>query len=323
MKLQDRFNAKIDAMHMAESTREKYWAAIVSYLRFHKQGSEWVPPDQMGKSEIEQWLTDMAVNGHVSASTQKGCLHAVLYLYKQVLGIEITGVDAYRARSPGTIPVVLSVHEVSRLLNQLHGKYLLIGQLLYGCGMRRKEVCSLRIKDLDFDNRTIIVWNSKHKKTRTIRMPESIVGSLHKQIEESARFRAIDQRDGFGVFQPPARGVDKTKPTTDLRFYWLFCSGNISTHPKFKRLGRYHVDENNVGRTISNAAKQAKIMKKVGCHTLRHSFATHQLNSGVDIRTIQKQLGHEDIKTTIIYTHVDCLGHQTVDSPLDRLAKTG
>lgn len=150
-------------------------------------------------------------------------------------------------------------------------------------------------------------------------MPETIVVDLKAQIQESIGFAAHDRNSQTGgVFPPNRRGVDATKPTFDERFYWLFCSANLSLHPKFKTTGRYHLDDNNIGRNVSNAAKRTGIQKLIGCHTLRHTFATHQLNAGVDIRTIQKQLGHKDIRTTMIYTHVDSCGHQSIAGPLDR-----
>ncbi|WP_339739191.1 integron integrase [uncultured Maricaulis sp.] len=323
-RLRQRFDEQIDFDHNAEETRKKYWGNIVSFLSYHrvKNGGTWFHPDEMGRPEIEDWLTDMAVHGNVSESTQNGALQAVLYLYHQVLkGRRIEGVAAMRARTPKTIPVVMSPHEVDRLFGKLSGKLLLMAQLMYGCGMRRKEVCSLRLKDLDFDNRMILIWFAKGKKSRPIRMPEVLVRPLMIQLQESKRFRDRDAAESIGgVFRPKKRGVNSKMPTHLLRYYWLFCSGQLSRHPRFKTLGRYHVDMNNIGRRISQAAERACIMKDVGCHALRHAYATHQLNAGVDIRTIQKQLGHADVRTTMIYTHVDCFGYQSVSSPMDRLA---
>lgn len=246
-------------------------------------------------------------------------MHAVLFLYNQVLERPIEGLDAFRSTKPKNLPVVLSVDEVFRLFDQLDGKMLLLAQFMYGCGLRRSEACSIRLCNLDFDNRQVFVWHGKHKKSRTLAMPETLVESLTNQVNESKAMALKDRSSGEGgVFPFRKRGIDDEKTTFDERFYWLFCSGNLSRHPVHGGIGRYHIDECNVGRNISNAARRAGITKIVGCHTLRHSFATHQLNAGVDIRTIQKQLGHSDIRTTMIYTHVDCMGHQAVAGPLDR-----
>ena len=320
-RLAKRFADKIAVLHYADSTEKIYWSHIVDFLRFSKRAGEWVKPEELGARDIEAWLTYLAVKRHVAESTQEQALHAVLFLYRKVLGIEIEGVDAVRSTKPQNIPVVMSIGEIVRVMAQMRGVTLLIAQIMYGSGLRISEAASLRVKDLDFDNKTIIVWHSKHKKTRTVPMPQAIVDSLRSQVKQSIKWAERDRESNTGgVFPPKMRGVDCTKPSFDAKFYWLFCSSSLSPHPKYKRIGRAHIDADNVGRNVANASKRAGVMKRVGCHTFRHSFATHQLNAGVDIRTIQKQLGHADIRTTMIYTHVDCIGHQSIGGPMDRLA---
>lgn len=317
-RLKVRFDERIDEKHMAENTRTKYWAAIERFIRHFRVGTEWKHPQDLCAADVTVYLS-MFAKQHKSESSQNGALAAILFLYHEVLGIDMQGIDAMRCRPPQTIPVVLSENEVFRVFDELRGKYLLLAQLMYGCGMRRKEACSLRLKDLDFDNRHIVIWFAKGKKSRTIRMPELLVEPLLRQRDEALRYQARDQRAGApGVYRPKKRGVDATKPTLKPMFYWLFCSHKLSPHPKFDRDGRFHINLDNVGRHISDAGQRSGVLKDIGCHTLRHSFATHQLNAGVDIRTIQKMLGHADVRTTMIYTHVDAFGHQSEASPLDR-----
>lgn len=316
--LRVRFDERIDELHMAENTRVKYWSDIEKFIRHFRVGGEWKHPVDLCADDITIYLS-MFAKRNKSESSQNGALSAILFLYHEVLGIDMQGINAMRCRRPKTIPVVLSENEVFRLFDQLRGKHLLLAQLMYGCGLRRQEACKLRLKDLDFDNRQIVVWFSKNKKSRTLRMPELLVEPLLRQRDEALRFQRRDQKSGSpGVFRPKKRGVDSTQPTTKARYYWLFCSRSLSEHPRFKKIARYHVDMDNVGRNISQAGERSGVMKDIGCHTLRHSFATHQLNAGVDIRTIQKMLGHADVRTTMIYTHVDAFGHQAEASPLDR-----
>lgn len=317
-RLRVRFDERIDEKHLADETRKKYWSAIEQFIRhFHVHG-EWKHPLDLTAEDVAIYLSLFAKRNK-SESTQNGALAAILFLYHEVLGVDMQGINAMRCRPPKTIPVVLSEDEVFRLLDELVGRFLLLAELMYGCGMRRKEACELRRKDLDFDHRTIVIWFAKGKKSRTIRMPETLVEPLWKQVDDSMRYQRMDEQDGVGgVFRPRKRGIDPTKPSHDPRYYWLFCSDNLSRHPKYGGLGRYHINLDHVGKVISAASRRAGIMKDVGCHTLRHSFATHQLNAGVDIRTIQKMLGHSDVRTTMIYTHVDAFGHQAEASPLDR-----
>ncbi len=322
MRLKDRFLARIKTLQYSPNTATTYWTRIVEFLKFCKKGDTWVPPEKLGDQDIERWLTHLAVKCHVSESRQNQSLCAVLFLYKQVLGMEMVGINATRARRPQNIPVVLYYDEVTRLLSQLRGQSLTLAELMYGCGLRVSEAVSLRVCNLDFANKTILVWHSKHKSSRVVPMPAAIADKLKAQVQVAKRWAEIDRENNTGgVFRPKMRGTDCTKPSFDHRYYWVFCSGVLSKHPEYGRMGRFHVDQDNLGREIARAAERAGIAKRVGCHTLRHSFATHHLNLGTDIRTIQKLLGHRDVRTTMIYTHVDAMGAQTVAGPLDRLPR--
>ena len=322
MRLMNRFAEKIALLHYADSTEEAYGRWIVDFLRFHKRGKAWRDPKEMGAPDVERWLTYLACERHVAVSTQDQALAAALFLYEHVLDRKLTGIKATRSKKQKRIPVVLSTGEVSRLLDHMSGVNLLLAQLMYGCGLRVSEACGLRVKEADFENRTIIVKQGKNKKDRTLAMPEAIVEPLRKQIEQTKRWHRWDNEDGIGGVSVPYAFARKAPNSPhDLRWYWVFCSASLSRHKKTGRVGRHHVHQDNVGRAVSNAAKRAGIMKRVGCHTLRHSFATHQLNLGTDIRSVQEMLGHSDVRTTMIYTHVDLGGHQTIASPLDRLQR--
>jgi integron integrase len=321
MRLQDRFRERIRTLHYARNTETTYWSRIVEFLKFCKRGKEWIPPEKLNADDVERWLTHLAVKCHCSESKQNQALAAVLFLYKHVLNTPLIGINAQRARKPQNIPVVMSIDEVQRLFTQLTGQNLLLAELMYGCGLRVSEAVGLRNCNIDFGNGTLLIWHSKHKSSRVVPIPRSLVDKLKAQIEVSRKWCEYDKQNGTGgVFRPKMRGTDCTEASFDPRYYWLFCSGVLSKHPDFGKIGRYHVDQDNLGREVVKATERAKICKRIGCHTLRHSFATHHLNMGTDIRTIQKLLGHRDIRTTQIYTHVDDFGPQTIAGPLDRLA---
>jgi integron integrase len=318
MKLLERFDATIERMHYADSTGEVYRRWIFEYLVYCKGDGDWKHPSQLNENHLEEWLTHLAVDGDVSASTQTQALSAILFLYKHVLGTPLQPVDAMRAKRSQYIPVVLSADEALSLIDKLKNPAKLIAMLMFGCGMRINEAASLRVKDLDFANRIIVIKSAKGAKDRTIAMPESLVDRLEKQVEQAKRWQRWDTDENIGgVPLPYAYGRKSPKSHHDYRWYWLFCSSELSREPKTGKLRRWHLDKDNIGRSISAAAKRAGITKKVSSHTLRHTFATCQLNMGTDIRTIQKMLGHADVRTTMIYTHCDAGGHQACVSPLD------
>lgn len=316
----DDLKAKVRAKGYSRSTEKVYANWVVRYLKFSKRGTTWVHPKELGSKDVERWLTHLATKENVAASSQNQAFSAVLFLYRELLRIELTNIDGLRAKPSTYIPVVLSVGEVARLFEQLKGTSLLLAKLMYGTGMRVSEAVSLRVKDVDFENGLILVRQAKGKKDRTVPLPRSLVEDLQRQIANAERLRQWDIDDGFAKVELPFAFARKSeKSPSDLAWYWVFCADDRSRHPIEKWWGRWHVGEDHIGKLVSQAAAKAGIRKRVGCHTLRHSFATHMLNNGFDIRTIQKLLGHSDVRTTMVYTHVDLGSAAHAESPLERL----
>lgn len=285
---------------------------------------KWIPPEEMGSVEVTRFLTHLAVDKHVSATTQNQALAAILYVYKNVLNIELTGVEAMRAKQGKYLPTVLNREELAALFSRLDSTSRLACELMYAGGMRVSEVVSLRLKDLDFDRCQLHVRQSKGGKDRVVSFPEIMHDKVRLQIQDSDRWWKVDQDSGFkGVPLPDAFARKSSRAASELRWYWLFCSANLSHHPTTKELLRFHIDQSHLARKVKNAANAAKIMKRVTPHALRHSYATHLLESGTDLRTIQKLLGHSDLKTTEIYTHVDTREATNTRSPIESMpAKT-
>lgn len=322
MLLREAFDKRMRELHRSPKTAKAYWKWIREFCHFYgDENGKPVSPRTLHNQEVEAWLSHLANNRKVGESAHSQAFYAMVFLYSEVLQNPLTGIRSDRPKPPQTIPVVMSVMEVQRVLAELHGPYLLMARLMYGCGLRRSEVLALRIKDLDFDNRMIFVWNSKHKQSRTVRMPESIVADLQKQIEESLDWQKYDVQQGFGGVM--RRGLDsrgQRKPTLDRIWYWVFCSGKLSRDPESKCIARYHLDDSHLGSQVTQAVKRAGVMKRATCHTFRHSYATHLLMNGVNIRQIQRALGHQDVSTTMIYTHVSLIADKNVMSPLDQLS---
>ncbi|MCS6850328.1 MAG: integron integrase [Gemmataceae bacterium] len=277
-------------------------------------------PLEMAAGEINHFLTHLAVAGHVSASTQNQALSALLFLYRKVLEVDpgrIAGV--VRAVRPARLPVVLSRDEVQRVLAELSGTYRLIGFLLYGSGLRLLECLRLRVKDIDFALNQIVVRQGKGDKDRRTMLPRAAVPELGLHL---ARVRELHQRDlarGLGwVERPGALARKFPQAEYDWLWQWVFPSARLSRQPGTGRLGRHHAHEGSVMRTITQAGRKAGLDKRVTSHTFRHSFATHLLEDGYDIRSVQELLGHESVETTMIYTHVLNRGGRGVTSPLDR-----
>jgi integron integrase len=278
-------------------------------------------PSEMGAVEVTAFLNWLATERNVAAATQNQALNGLLFLYKHVLGRELPWFEGLvRAKRPVRLPTVLSEAEVRRLLAQLDGFKWMMASLLYGAGLRLQECLMLRVKDMDFAYRQIVVRDGKGGKDRVTVLPENVVQPLQVHL---GRVRGLHQRDlqeGYGeVWLPHA--LARKYPRAGLEWGWqfVFPSKNRSPDPETGMIRRHHVYPDTVQRAVTRAAKAAQIMKPVGCHTLRHSFATHLLESGYDIRTVQELLGHSDVSTTMIYTHVMNKGARGVKSPLDRL----
>ena len=278
----------------------------------------------MGADEINRFLSNLAVEGNVTAATQNQALSAILFLYRHVLQEAVPRLgDIVRARKPRRLPVVLTRDEAAAVLGRLHGSWWLMGMLLYGAGLRQMECLRLRVKDIDFKRFEIVVRAGKGEKDRVTMLPEAVSNGLQSHL---VRVRALHERDlaeGFGrVWLPNA--LERKFPNAEREWCWqyVFPSGNLSVDPRGGTRRRHHVSEKSLQRAVGEAARASGIPKRVSCHVFRHSFATHLLEDGYDIRTVQELLGHADVKTTMIYTHVlNRPGGRGVRSPADMLGR--
>ena len=316
-RLLDQVRDQIRLKHYSIRTERVYCEWIKRYVRFHNYRH----PMEMGAPDVEAFLSDLAVRRDVSASTQNQALAALLFLYKQVLKQDLPWLgEVVRAKKPARLPVVLSISEVQQILRQLDGDVGLIARLLYGGGLRLMEGVRLRVKDVDFSRNEIIIRDGKGQKDRVTVMPTSLVSPLRQHI---ARVRAIHQfelAEGRGdVYLPDA--LARKYPGAPFEWAWqyVFPAAGLSVDPRSGSVRRHHLDEKRVQRAFKRAVKASGLAKLATPHTLRHSFATHLLESGQDIRTVQELLGHADVKTTMIYTHVLNRGGLAVLSPLDRM----
>ncbi|WP_019882109.1 MULTISPECIES: integron integrase [unclassified Methylophilus] len=306
---------RLRVKHYSKRTEEAYIQWIKRYILHHGKRH----PRDMGVTEVEDFLTHLAVARNVSASTQNQAKSALLFLYKEVLEIELPWLDnVTQAKAPKRMPVVLNKPEVQALLNRLDGTMWLIGSLLYGSGLRVMECLRLRVKDIDFVKREILVREGKGFKDRVTMLPAALIESLKQHLLKVKQLHDEDLAAGFGeVFMPMA--LDKKYPGAGREWSWQYVFPSIkrSIDPANNQIRRHHADEKTVQRAVKKAAKAGNIAKLATPHTLRHSFATHLLEGGYDIRTVQELLGHSDVSTTMIYTHVLNKGGRGVASPLD------
>lgn len=310
---------KIRALHYSIRTEETYLHWMRRYIYFHNMRH----PKEMGVAEIEQYLTHLATKRHVSASTQNQALAAILFLYQRVLDIKLPRVEeVVRAKKPETLPVVLSVEEVRLLLDKMDGTMGLIVKLLYGTGMRVMEMLRLRIQDIDFYRNEVVVRCGKGNKDRVTILPEHLKEDLVVQIERVKALHHEDLQQGYGeVYLPFALERKYPKAGRELKWQYVFPSIKLSTDPRSNTVRRHHTDPKTVQRAVRRAVLELGLMKRVTPHTLRHSFATHLLDANYDIRTVQELLGHKDVSTTQIYTHVLNRGGNAVRSPFDIIQK--
>jgi integron integrase len=301
--------------HYSPRTEEAYVHWIKRFIFFHHKRH----PAEMGAAEINQFLTHLAVDAHVSASTQNQAFSALLFLYQRVLEVEpgrIAGV--IRANRPKRLPVVLTRDEVDRVLAELRDPYRLLVQLLYGSGLRLLEGLHLRVQDLDFVRHEILVRHGKGGKDRRTMLPESLTTVLQGHLNGVRELHQKERARGRGQVRLPEAFERKVpSATTDWRWQWVFPSYTISVDPRTGWRGRHHLHEGTVSREISQAGRRARLTKRPTAHSFRHSFATHLLEAGYDIRTVQELLGHSNVETTMIYTHVLNKGGHAVRSPLD------
>ena len=314
-RLLERVRDKIRLKHYSIRTEQAYTDWAKRFILFHQKRH----PSEMGALEVEQFLTHLAVKGKVAASTQNQAKSALLFLYRDVLEIELPWLDnVTKAKDAKRLPVVLTVQETQRLIGELDGTSGLIARLLYGTGMRVMEGVRLRVKDVEFTRRELIVREGKGNKDRVTMLPQTLVDPLQQHL---VRVKALHEKDlaaGFGdVYLPFA--LARKYPTAGREWHWqyVFPASKRSIDPRSDVERRHHVSDQAVQRAVRQAARDASINKPVTPHTLRHSFATHLLQSGYDIRTVQELLGHKDVQTTMIYTHVLNRGGRGVVSPLD------
>ncbi|GAB4465294.1 MAG: integron integrase [Anaerolineales bacterium] len=353
-KLMDLVSAAIRTKHYSYRTEQTYKDWIKRYILYHHKRH----PKDMGADEIQAFITHLAVQKNVAASTQNQALSAILFLYRHVLHQEIEfPTDIIRAKETKNLPVVLTPHEARTLINNMTGVTQLMAKILYGSGLRLMECLRLRVKDIDFGNRQIIVRDGKGENDRFTILPDSLIPDLQRQIQTVQRIHQTDLADGFGeVWLPYALARKYPNASRELIWQYLFPAPNLSRDPRLPspsgrgaggegklpspsgrgaegegklpspsgrgaggegKLRRHHLDPSLLQKAIRTAAQKAGIQKTVSPHTLRHSFATHLLQNGYDIRTIQELLGHKDVKTTMIYTHVLQRGGLAVKSPLD------
>lgn len=314
-RLLDRMRAEIRLRHYSIRTEEAYVDWARRFILFHGKRH----PAEMGAEEVRDFLSHLASERNVSASTQSQARSALLFLYKEVLGIELPWLDeVVNAKKGKRLPVVLTQAEVRRLLNGTSGTSGLIVALLYGTGMRLLEGLRLRVKDIEFTRREIIVREGKGNKDRVTVLPENLILPLQRHLEKVKALHEKDLEAGFGeVYLPDALAVKYPNAARSWGWQYVFPSSVRSLDPRSGWERRHHVHDTSVQRAVREAAKLANIAKPVTPHVLRHSFATHLLQAGYDIRTVQELLGHKDVSTTMIYTHVLNKGGRGVVSPLD------
>jgi len=317
MKLLDQVRDVMRKKHYSIRTEQSYINWIKRYILFHKKRH----PRSMGEKEISEFLSYLATGGGVSASTQNQALNAIVFLYKQVLGIELGDFgDTQRARKPEKLPTVMTKAEVAQVLAAMSGTYQLMAKLLYGCGLRLMECVRLRIKDIDFAQNQVIVRDGKGMKDRVTPFPEKLKSALQEHL---ARVKILHERDleeGLGeVYLPFALARKYPRAAREWGWQYVFPSERISRDPGSGTVRRHHIHESGLQRAVQKAARTVDLTKPISPHTLRHSFATHLLEAGYDIRTVQELLGHKDLRTTMIYTHVLNRGARGVRSPLDSL----
>ena len=314
-RLVDQLRTELRKRHYSQRTEDAYVGWIRSYIRFHGIRH----PQDMGKEEVESFLSHLAVTKNVAAATQNQALAALLFLYRDVLGTTLDWLDnIVRAKKPVRLPVVLTGTEIMSVLSHLYGQNWIAGMLMYGAGLRLLECLRLRVKDIDFGYRQIVVREGKGSKDRVTVLPKAVEDSLKRHLEENKARHEKDLKGASGYVKLPG-GLDKKYVGAERQWLWqwVFPATRQFRDVETGRLYRHHLHETVVQKAVKEAAALAGITKRVTCHSFRHSFATHLLEEGYDIRTIQELLGHRDVNTTMIYTHVLNRGGRCVRSPLD------
>ncbi|WP_281648865.1 integron integrase [Parendozoicomonas sp. Alg238-R29] len=315
MKLQQQFQQALRTINYSYSTEKAYWSWIRQYLKFHNMKH----PASMGGEQISQFLSYLVMQRHVSVSTQQQALSALVFLYRHVLQREELIINEWsQSKRPKKLPVVFSRNEAELVLSHLKGTPLIISQLMYGAGMRLMEAIRLRVKDVDFHRSEITVREGKGSKDRVTVLPQKIIENLKQHIEHSAALHQKALAENVcHVHLPGALAKKYPNAGKELAWQFIFASTQLSRDPRTGKIGRHHINERHIQRNVKAAIYKAGIHKHASCHTFRHSFATHMLESGYDIRTVQELLGHSNVNTTMIYTHVLNKGGRGVRSPVD------
>ena len=315
-KLLDQVRTTIRRKHYSLRTEKAYVDWIKRYIFFHQKRH----PVEMGAPEMEQFLNHLAVEKNVAASTQNQALSALVFLYREVLKKDFEWMkNLERARKPERLPVVLTESEVRHVLAHLDGRHWLMASLLYGSGLRLMECVRLRVKDVDFEYRQITVRDGKGAKDRVTMLPESSMEVLKHHLEKTRALHEQDLAAGHGdVYLPYALARKYKNANKQWGWQYVFPASQLSRDPRSGKIRRHHLDEKSLQRAVKRGVQAARISKPATCHTFRHSFATHLLKNGHDIRTVQELLGHKDVSTTMIYTHVLNRGGKGVRSPLDQ-----
>ena len=314
-RLLDEVRQRLRTLHYSYRTEQQYLGWIRRFIHFNGRRH----PATLGAAEVEAFLSHLAVTRNVSASTQNQALSAVLFLYQKVLGLELPWLDGVtRARKSRYLPTVLSQAEVRSVLSHLEGRYWLIVSILYGGGLRVSEALCLRVKDVNFEYRQLIVRNGKGGKDRATILPDRLVAPLQEHLVRVRLMHDLALKKGYGGVELPT-ALQRKYPNAPFEWGWqyVFPADRPSRDPRSGAWRRHHQFDDTVQRHVRAAARAAGIDKPVSCHAFRHSFATHLLERGYDIRTVQELLGHKDVKTTQIYTHVMRKGANAVQSPLD------
>lgn len=313
-KLLEQLSDALRLKHYSHRTEETYLEWVRRYILFHNKRH----PKDMGASDIQAFLIYLATELKLAASTQNQALSAILFLYREILHIEIAPILLTSAKRPERLPTVLAHTEAMRLINQLTGTHKLMAQILYGSGLRLMECVRLRVKDMDFEYKAITVRDGKGEKDRITPLPDSITPDLKRQIEKIRLIHEEDLALNYGeVYLPYALEKKYPNAARELAWQYLFPAPKRSLDPQSGKERRHHLDPSGLQRSVKEAGKKIGIHKRATCHTFRHSFATHLLQKGYDIRTVQELLGHKDVRTTMVYTHVIQRGGSGVKSPLD------